>query len=73
MRGCAKCSVEVRDGALAMTSSRLLGWKAAAGTGTVRLSCTTSVQLKITNPRGGGRIHAKTANYGLVVVYMDRA
>ena len=34
---------------------------------------TTSVQLKITNPRGGGRIHAKTANYGLVVVYMDRA
>ena len=37
-------------------------------------SCvTTSVQLKITNPRGGGRIHAKTANYGLVVVYMDRA
>ena len=34
---------------------------------------TTSGQLKISNPRGGGRIHAKTANYGLVVVYMDRA
>ena len=34
---------------------------------------TTSGQLKISNPRCGGRIHAKTANYGLVVVYIDRS
>ena len=31
---------------------------------------TTSGQLNITNPHGGGSIHAKTANYGLVVEYI---
>ena len=34
---------------------------------------TTSVQLKIINERTGGRKPAKTANQGVVVVYMDRA
>ena len=36
-------------------------------------SCTTSVQLKIINERTGGRKPAKTANQGVVVVYIDRA
>ena len=37
------------------------------------MSFTTSEQLNITNPRGGVKTITKTANYGLVVEYMDRA